>query len=398
MPDTLPPALLRAPHRLAFLLGMLSALLLFAAWFAELASRLGPHTITPLIPAVMAHALLMLYGIFPLFMTGFIFTAGPRWLGVAPPSRARYLLTPGLMAAGVAGWLAGLALGKSWLLTGLLLYGLGFASLTLCFAGLVWRSPQPDRRHALVVLAAFVLGLAGVVAAGCWLFSGNGAYWLIMRDLALWGFLLPVFLTVCHRMLPFFTSSALPANQAWRPYSLLTAMVAGSWLHGLLVLTQHSSLLADLPLTLLFGYTSWRWGLLPARKVKLLWMLHLSFAWLAVAFGLYTLAGLLPSLSLGLAPLHAITVGFFMTMVIAFVSRVTLGHSGLPLQASSWLWRIYLAVHVVALSRVVADFVPPAWVACLYATVALTGLLALLGWSRQLIGLYLKPRADGQAG
>ena len=40
-------------------------------------------------------------------MTGFIFTAGPRWLGVAPPNRLRYLLTPGLMAAGVAGWLAG---------------------------------------------------------------------------------------------------------------------------------------------------------------------------------------------------------------------------------------------------------------------------------------------------
>jgi uncharacterized protein involved in response to NO len=398
MSDTLPPALLSAPHRLAFLLGMLSALLLFAAWFAELASRLGPHTITPQIPAVMAHALLMLYGIFPLFMTGFIFTAGPRWLGVAPPSRVRYLLTPGLMAGGVAGWLLGLALGKSWLLAGLLLYGLGFASLTLCFAGLVWRSPQPDRRHAQVVLMAFVLGLAGVLAAGFWLLSGNGAYWLIMRDLALWGFLLPVFLTVCHRMLPFFTSSALPGHPAWRPYSLLAAMVAGSWLHGLLVMTHHSSLLADIPLTLLFGYTSWRWGLLPARKVRLLWMLHLSFAWLAVACGLYTLADLLPSLSLGLAPLHAITVGFFMTMVIAFVSRVTLGHSGLPLQAGTWLWRTYLAVHAVALTRVVADLVPQAWTGHLYAAVALTGLLALLGWSRQLIGLYLKPRADGQAG
>jgi len=70
----------------------------------------------------------------------------------------------------------------------------------------------------------------------------------------------------------------------------------------------------------------------------------------------------------------------------------------LPLQASSWLWRIYLAVHVVALSRVVADFLPSAWVACLYTAEALCGLLALLGWSRQLIGLYLKPRADGQAG
>ncbi|HJV07724.1 MAG TPA: NnrS family protein [Chromobacteriaceae bacterium] len=398
MPDALPPALLRAPHRLAFLLGMLSTLLLFAAWFAELASRLGHHTIIPVVPAVMAHALLMLYGIFPLFMTGFIFTAGPRWLGTRPPSRTRYLLTPGLMATGVVGWLLGLALGKTWLLAGLLLYGLGFASLTFTFAGLIWRSQQSDRRHALMVLAAFGAGLAGVIAAGVWLFSGETSYWLAMRDLALWGFLLPVFLTVCHRMLPFFTGSAMPEVKQWRPYLLLIAMVAGSWLHGILVMTQHTSLLADLPLAVLFGYTSWRWGLLPSRKVRLLWMLHLSFAWLAVAFFLYTLAGLMPSLSLGLAPLHAVTVGFFMTMVIAFVSRVTLGHSGLPLQAGTWLWRIYLAVHVVALTRVLADFLPQSWVSHMYAAVAFGALLALLGWSWRLAGLYLKPRADGKPG
>ncbi|WP_312854320.1 NnrS family protein [Paludibacterium denitrificans] len=229
----------------------------------------------------------------------------------------------------------------------LLLYGPGFASLTFTFAGLIWRSQQSDRRHALMVLAAFGAGLAGVVAAGVWLFSGETSYWLAMRDLALWGFLLPVFLTVCHRMLPFFTGSAMPEVKQWRPYLLLIAMVAGSWLHGILVMTQHTSLLADLPLTVLFGYTSWRWGLLPSRKVRLLWMLHLSFARLAVAFFLYTPAGLMPSLSLGLAPLHAVTVGFFMTMVIAFVSRVTTGHSGLPLQAHGcgvFIWR-YMSWH-----------------------------------------------------
>ena len=80
MPDTRPPAVRRAPHRLAFLLGMLSTLLLFAAWFAELASRLGSHPIAPAVPAVMAHGFLMLYGIFPLFMTGFMVAAQTAFL------------------------------------------------------------------------------------------------------------------------------------------------------------------------------------------------------------------------------------------------------------------------------------------------------------------------------
>jgi uncharacterized protein involved in response to NO len=169
----------------------------------------------------------------------------------------------------------------------------------------------------------------------CWLdctgcYSGNAGGWLLMRDLALWGFLLPVFLTVCHRMLPFFTVSAMPEIPAWKPDWLLWALLAGSWLHGLLSMLGVTTLPADLPFCLLLAYTSWRWQGWRTLQVKLLGMLHLSFAWLPLAFLLFSLADVLPANTLGLAPLHAVTTGFFISMVIAFVSRVSLGHAGQP--------------------------------------------------------------------
>ena len=105
--------LAQAPHRAAFLPGMLFAILLLAAWSAELASRLlGVHAALT-VPASLAHGFLMLFGFFPLFMTGFLFTAGPRWLGVEPPGRVIFIGVPALLVAGLLLWLAGLWLGMA---------------------------------------------------------------------------------------------------------------------------------------------------------------------------------------------------------------------------------------------------------------------------------------------
>lgn len=394
-----PAAMLaQAPHRAAFLPGMLFAILLLAAWSAELASRLlGVHAALA-VPSSLAHGFLMLFGFFPLFMTGFLFTAGPRWLGVEPPGRLIFVGVPALLVTGLLLWLAGLWLGLAWTLTGHALYTLGFSGLTLTFACLLLASPQPDRRHACAVLAALFCGALALLAGGYWLVFQDGRAWLWMRNLALWGFLLPVFLTVSHRMVPFFSANALPLYQPWRPGWLLAAMLAGSLGHGLLDGFGLPSWPLDAALALLFGYVCWRWRLAAALRVRLLGMLHLAFVWLPVGFGLYALNGWLASPRLALAALHAVTVGFFLTMMIAFVSRVTLGHSGQPLQAGTGLWRLYLAAHWLALTRVATEMLPGVWSGWLYGAAAIGWLLTLAAWGRAFLPSYWRPRSDGKPG
>ncbi|WP_236261583.1 NnrS family protein [Pseudogulbenkiania ferrooxidans] len=395
------PAFLQAPHRVAFLPGMVFAITLLAGWSLEMSHRLAGFALPLSIPATLAHGFLMLYGIFPFFMTGFILTAGPRWLNVDAPSRARYLAIPALMAGGLVAWLAALALGPGLAVAGLLSYALGFAGLVLVFGQIILASPQPDRRHAIAVELAFIVGLAGLMAALCWLLSGDTLGWAVMRDLALWGFLLPVFLTVSHRMVPFFSSSVLAGYTVWRPNWLLYALLGGSFGHGLLHIAGVTTLPADLPFALLLAYTSWRWQLRASLSVRLLGMLHLAFAWLAIGFTLYVLqegAALFGQPLLGLAPLHAITTGFFLTMMIAFVTRVSLGHSGRPLEASPGIWRLYLAAHWMALARVLADLPPAGLTSVLYVVAAGGWLLTLLCWGRLFIPAYLKRREDGKPG
>ncbi|MEQ6290323.1 NnrS family protein [Vogesella sp. GCM10023246] len=383
----------RAPHRAGFVPGIAAAALLTLAWAAELAMRLAGGSISTSIAVSQAHGLLMLYGIFPFFMCGFCYTAVPRWLNVGNPAPRTFVAMPLLLLAGVLCWLAGLWLGKGWLLVGTVAQLAAFGGLVVTLGGMIRRSTVTDKQHARWVVAGFALAAAGLLCALLWLAGvfANGWWWT--RHIALYGFLLPVFLAVAHRMLPFFSSTVLKPYTPWRQYWLLQLWLAGSMLHGALGIALLPQWPLDLLLAALFGYTSWRWQLRHSLSVPLLAMLHLAFAWLAPAFLLQALAGL--GWISPLAGLHAITIGFFITMLVGFASRVMLGHSGRPLQASPALWRLYLLLHGVAVLRVAADIATGA-ANLLLACAGILLALLLTGWLQLGAPWLLRQRVDGK--
>ena len=74
----------------------------------------------------------MTFGFIPLFFSGFLFTAGPKWLGVAPPEAPQLLLAPLLLQAG--GWLLWLA-GAHLHLVDRALRGLVHWRVAVCYCG-----------------------------------------------------------------------------------------------------------------------------------------------------------------------------------------------------------------------------------------------------------------------
>jgi uncharacterized protein involved in response to NO len=93
--------LLDVPHRLRFFWAGVSWAAAAAGWAALLvAATLGmPWPWQP--SAASAHGLWFSLGAMPLFIAGFMFTAGPRWLR-RPPISARPLRPP--MGLFIAGW------------------------------------------------------------------------------------------------------------------------------------------------------------------------------------------------------------------------------------------------------------------------------------------------------
>src|SRR5690606_25046896 len=101
---------------------------------------------------------------------------------------------------------------------GLVLAACGLAAGAWRFASLVRASRVPDRIHATALTAAMGVGVLGVAALvpAVLLEAGQRQRALVLGGL--WGFVVAVYVTVVHRMVPFFTSSALPFVLAWRPF------------------------------------------------------------------------------------------------------------------------------------------------------------------------------------
>ena len=150
-------------------------------------------------------------------------------------------------------------------------------------------------------------------------------------------------------------------------------------------------------------YLSYTWGFRRSLGVPMLAVLHVGFAWLAAAMVLFTVQSFVAFVSnnttfiWGFAPLHALTIGCFATLLIGMGTRVTLGHSGLPMRADRAIKLMFVGMQFATLLRVLADMLPvqPHW---LYIGAAAVWLASFFPWVLRYLPVYLQPRADGQAG
>ena len=354
-PSASPRWLAHAPHRLMFFVGASNVLLAMLWWALWLASvRWGLWTMPQLaIPPGWLHAFLMQYLVLPSFIFGFLLTVFPRWMGLPDLKRWHYVpVGLGLMGGqlaillGAAGWDAGLTVGLWMALAG---WSAGLATLGRLLAdekGRTW--------HARSCFAALVLGWLGVAMFLAFVLGAPAQWAFASIKLGGFGLLLPVYVTVAHRMFPFFAGNAVPGYTAWRPLWLLGAVWALAMVHlGLELVHAYAWLwLADAPLLALTGYAVWRWW--PRRVAGaprmpgLLAVLFIGTAWLPVTFALYLAQSLTYALGggfiLGRAPMHALFIGFFGSLLVAMVTRVTQGHSGRPLRMYGIAWFAFVAV------------------------------------------------------
>jgi uncharacterized protein involved in response to NO len=406
-----------APHRPLFLGGAIAVMLSMLWWTLQLASIAFAWAAwpQPSIAPGWAHAVLIQYGLFPPFMFGFLLTTFPRWTSGPAVRPVRYIpVAVGVLGGYVLAHLGLLGL-PALLKAGVIVMLGGYAVGVAALVG-VLRAASDRNYHAWFTLAAFGVGSFGLAAFLAWLFGAPAQWTIASIKLGTFGFLLPMYFTVCHRMLPFFTKSKLDSvvglptrgpNQR-RGY----VMVRPSWslpvVHALLwtrILLDFCGLLqwlwvVDVPLLLVFGYHALAWQPWKAMRPGLLAVLHLAFAWLPIAFVLYvvqdSIYAMNGSVALGRAPVHALAIGFFGSMLVAMVTRVTQGHSGRPLEMGAVPWLCFVLLQVVVVLRIRAELGGDMY---LWLVIAGVGwLLAFLPWVVRSAWIYLTPRADGRPG
>ncbi|WP_343231998.1 NnrS family protein [Tahibacter amnicola] len=351
-------------------------------------------------PAGWMHAFVMQYQVLPPFIFGFLLTVFPRWMGLPELSRWHYVPVGLGLLGGQLLCLAGLAGSPSLVQAGAMLSLMGWLAAWAFLVRLIWQEGAKTW-HAISCAAALLMGAVGLVLFNVYLHGGDARLLFASIKFGSFGLLLPIYVTVAHRMFPFFAGNVVIGYRVWRPLTWLGVFWVLAIAHlGLELAHGYAWLwLADVPLLgigVLWAWKTWPRGPAPA----LLRVLFLGYAWLPVAFALFVIQSLWYAIGgdfiLGRAPAHALFIGFFGSLLVAMVTRVTQGHSGRPLELGTVAGIAFVAVQGVAVIRIAAELLPdgPLW----QAAAGIGWIAAFLPWVFRSAWIYLTPRADGRAG
>jgi uncharacterized protein involved in response to NO len=198
------------------------------------------------------------------------------------------------------------------------------------------------------------------------------------------------------RVIPAFTNNAVTGAGArrnrWIEYGSLGAVIVlllldlfqlASWPVALVAAALHAARLA-------------LWAPLATLGRPILWILHLSYAWVAIHLALRGLAGV-DLVSPALAT-HALTVGAIGGLTLGMMTRTSRGHTARPLKVGSWEIAAYVLVHAAAIVRVLLPLVlPGAYVALVQLSAGLW-FAAFAVFAIAYYPILSRPRLDGQPG
>lgn len=325
------------------------------------------------------HAHEMLFGYTFAVITGFLFTAVRNWTALPTPAGAA-------LAAIAALWLAARLLA----LVSLPAAAVADAAFALAVA---WGIGRPlvasgNRRNLFFVVLVLALG-----AASLSFHNWPRLALSIGLDVVLF-----VMAVVAGRVVPMFTNNTVPGAGARRMRSVEIGALGSVLVLFILDVFELEAAAASVALVaaLFHGARLALWVPLRTWRQPILWILHLSYAWIVVHLLLRGLAGF--DLVSAAVATHALTVGAIGGLTLGMMTRTARGHTARPLVAGSAEVAAYVLVHGAAAVRVfIPLFAPGAYV----ASIAISAMLWSAAFLIFIVAYYpilSRPRLDGKPG
>lgn len=387
------PRIFAYGFRSSFLLAGLAGLLLIPLW--ALSFLVGAPLGTGW-PPTLWHGHEMLFGFIVSAIAGFLLTAVPSWTG-QKGFAGRPLMFLALLWVTARVLIASSTLWSVWLTAGI---DLAFLPLLVAFLGPPLLRERNRNTPLLAVLA--LLWLVDVIFHVAVIRHDPplGIHALLLGiDIVL------ILVTVIGgRIVPAFTTAALRQRGIEGVVSsrlILTVLAIGSmalvtvgdvfWPDSRVAGVVAGVAAAVQAVRLL------QWGTHRTLGQPIVWVLHVAYAWLPVGLALKS-AALLSSPAISAFWLHALTIGALTTMIMAVMTRASLGHTGRPLIVSPLITLAYLLLTTAAIVRVFGVSglrlnypLVIAWSALLWTTAfaIFVGVYAPILW---------QPRIDGKPG
>lgn len=383
------------PHQPFFTSGILF-FILFMSLFVTIYSNI----ITLDSSILTYHAYSMIFVIFIQFFLGFLFVVFPRFLIQAEIEIKTYMKQFLLYFFASLGVLLTLVFySKATFIFQILMLIAQIMSFNLLYS-IHKKSIVKVKEDTKWILIAF---FAGLISHGLFILSNlDFSYSYEVSKFAInSGFYLFIFMiifTISQRMIPFFTTAKDPTYKINKSENILSLVFIFLALKVLLLSFDSAkiNLIADIPLFIIITKELIRWKLPLFKVPAIMWILYLGLYWIPIAFLISIIEGLMafydPNIVFEKAVIHTLALGYFITVLIGFGTRVILGHSGSTPHANKFAIFIFIFVQIVVLFRIFTSFslnFELNYITLLNLTAILL-IFGLLLWSSKYITILLK--------
>ena len=324
------------------------------------------------------HAHEMLFGYAFAVIAGFLFTAVRNWTGRPTPA--------GWPLAAIVGlWVAARVLAFHWPEAAALAY----AVFAIAVAWGIGRPILASRnRNWFFILLVLALGAASIAFRAAPRLALSAGLDLVLFIVAV----------MAGLVVPAFTNNAVPGAGARRNRALEFGALGSVLLLLALDFVEAPivTALVALAAAVLHAARLLLWAPLKTRGRPILWILHVSYAWIVVHLLLRGLAGL--GLVSAILATHALTIGAIGGITLGMMTRTARGHTARPLVAGTPEVSAYLLVQAAAAVRALLPIAVPAAYA---ASILLSAVLWGAAFALFCIAYYpilSSPRLDGKEG
>ncbi|WP_294956271.1 NnrS family protein [Sulfurovum sp.] len=336
------------PHQPFFILAFISAL---AGMLLFMLSYKGILNLS--VSPVGFHVYVFTYLMFTPAFFGFLFTTFPRFTATPPIDKSVYMRIFSFYYIGATLILLGSIVTPVFSGIGMSIVFIGHFMGTQVLRKIYKTTVMEDKHDIFWILTAMSIGVFAhflfIIAAFFY-----APLMGLSIEISVYLFLFLLTFSVAQRMVPFFSHCTVERN----PYlmrSIFILLILHILLEGFYT---NSSFIVDLLIGVLIAKELHRWKLPFPNPNPLLWILHIALFWVPVAFilsGLVNLVTLLSGISFLALDIHMLVLGFVLTILIGFGTRVTIGHSGNMLQADKWTTLLFYWTQVVVVSRILVS-------------------------------------------
>lgn len=384
----------RQAFRPFFLFATVFSVLCILVWILFLN---GKMSFTPLGGAIFWHGHEMLFGFVGGIIVGFLLTAVQNWTGLRATHGTPLLCL--FLVWLVSRILMFIPITSMPIIT--VVFDVGFYLFaTILMANLIFKTKNYRNFFFIPVLLLIATGN----------FTSHLAHLSNQAQYALWGLKATTFLVallmiiISGRVIPMFTANGTNTEKSkpivWIEYTVIIVQIIIVALYLTNIVGSINPNITGAIFLMGSVFQSIRmlnWKPWVTIYHPLVWSLHLAYSFIPLSMGLFAIHYFTDGISFS-AGLHSLTAGAMGTLILAMISRVSLGHSGRSLTLHPCMKYAFYAISLAGFIRIIYSICDNSTVA---TGLTLAGILWILAYSCFILiytPILITARADGRPG